>query len=57
MVQRYISHSISNTLHYSSEIHPYVGEFHYLCFDDAKVGMENAIFFRSKKKNQKKYKF
>lgn len=31
MVQRYISHSISNTLHYSSEIHPYVGEFHYLC--------------------------
>lgn len=31
MVQRYISHSISNTLHYSSEIHPYVGEFSYLC--------------------------
>lgn len=31
MVQRYISHSISNTLHYSSEIHPYVGEFRYLC--------------------------
>ena len=30
MVQRYISHSISNTLHYSSEIHPYVGEFSYL---------------------------
>ena len=30
MVQRYISHSISNTLHYSSEIHPYVGEFPYL---------------------------
>ena len=30
MVQRYISHSISNTLHYSSEIHPYVGEFTYL---------------------------
>lgn len=31
MVQRYISHSISNTLHYSSEIHPYVGEFSYFC--------------------------
>lgn len=31
MVQRYISHSIPNTLHYSSEIHPYVGEFSYLC--------------------------
>lgn len=31
MVQRYISHSISNTLHYSSEIHPYVGEFLYIC--------------------------
>lgn len=31
MVQRYISHSISNTLHYSSEIHPYVGEFCYIC--------------------------
>ena len=31
MVQRYISHSISNTLYYSSEIHPYVGEFRYLC--------------------------
>lgn len=31
MVQRYISHSISNTLHYSSEIHPYVGEFPYIC--------------------------
>lgn len=22
---------ISNCLHYSSEFHPYVGEFHYLC--------------------------
>lgn len=33
MVQRYISHSIPNTLHYSSEIHPYVGEFPYLCAD------------------------
>ena len=31
MVQRYIFHSIPNTLHYSSEIHPYVGEFLYLC--------------------------
>lgn len=31
MVQSYISHSISNTLHYSSEIHPYMGEFYYLC--------------------------
>gem|GEM_PF-5391481 len=31
MVQRYIFHSIPNTLHYSSEIHPYVGEFVYLC--------------------------
>lgn len=31
MVQSYISHSISNTLHYSSEIHPYMGEFPYLC--------------------------
>ena len=31
MVQRYISHSISNTLYYSSEIHPYVGEFYYFC--------------------------
>lgn len=31
MVQRYIFHSIPNTLHYSSEIHPYVGEFSYLC--------------------------
>ena len=31
MVQRYIFHSIPNTLHYSSEIHPYVGEFRYLC--------------------------
>lgn len=24
---------ISNCLHYSSEFHPYVGEFHYLCPD------------------------
>ena len=31
MVQRYIFHSIPNTLHYSSEIHPYVGEFAYIC--------------------------
>ena len=31
MVQSYISHSISNTLHYSSEIHPYMGEFSYIC--------------------------
>ncbi len=31
MVQSYISLSISNTLHYSFEIHPYVGEFPYLC--------------------------
>ena len=41
MVQRYISHSISNTLHYSSEIHPYVGEFSYLfelVGDYSKVG-------------------
>ena len=30
MVQRYIFHSIPNTLHYSSEIHPYVGEFSYI---------------------------
>jgi len=30
MVQSYISHSISNTLHYSSEIHPYMGEFLYI---------------------------
>lgn len=22
---------ISNCLHYSSEFHPYVGEFHYIC--------------------------
>lgn len=27
MTQNYISLSVSNTLHYSSEIHPYVGEF------------------------------
>ena len=22
---------ISNSLHYSSEVHPYVGKFHYIC--------------------------
>lgn len=27
--QNDISHSLSNTLHYSSENYPYVGEFHY----------------------------
>ena len=31
MVQNNISHSISNTSHYSTEIHPYVGEFLYIC--------------------------
>ena len=31
MVQSYISLSISSTLHYSFKIHPYVGEFLYLC--------------------------
>lgn len=25
---------ISNCLHYSSEFHPYVGEFHYICSID-----------------------
>ena len=26
---------ISNCLHYSSEFHPYVGEFAYLCLTDS----------------------
>ena len=28
---------ISNSLHYSSEFHPYVGEFSYLCRRDSEV--------------------
>ena len=31
---------ISNCLHYSSEFHPYVGEFRYLCF--TKIGGGSA---------------
>ena len=31
MEQNDLSLSRPSTLHYSSEIHPYVGEFHYLC--------------------------
>lgn len=37
MEQNDLSLSRPSTLHYSSEIHPYVGEFHYLCNVTAKL--------------------
>lgn len=38
---------ISNCLHYSSEFHPYVGEFLYLCTDRTKLpDLLNQLSFK-----------
>ena len=42
MEQNDLSLSRPSTLHYSSEIHPYVGEFYYICTHKAEVEKINA---------------
>lgn len=37
---------ISNCLHYSSEFHPYVGEFSYLCFINKNTMMDEKLYLK-----------
>ena len=39
---------ISNCLHYSSEFHPYVGEFFYLCIRKAALGKVKVNFLSAR---------